>query len=99
MIEEKAFGSLDEKSRRFIQASIDRRDHLAREKEERQQRELTQAQKLAEEQRQRAEEKAQAARQLRTRFWIALTFAVVAVLAAIGAIIQFRQARQQTHLQ
>ncbi len=45
LIDEKAFGSLDEKSEQFIQASVDKRDRQKREKEEQRQRELEQERK------------------------------------------------------
>ncbi|MDJ0593370.1 MAG: hypothetical protein QNJ72_25855 [Pleurocapsa sp. MO_226.B13] len=45
LIDEKAFGSLDEKSEQFIKASVERRDRQKRKQEEQRQRELEQERK------------------------------------------------------
>ena len=83
----------------LVEASRNAIKKLEYEKEAARQLKLKQAQKLAEEQRQRAEEqrqraeeREQEARKLRNRLMIAITSAVVAVLAAIGAIFGFEYA-------
>lgn len=88
LIDEKAFGSLDEKSEQFIQVSVERRDRQEKEKEDARQRELEQAQALVAEQQQRAEIEHRAATRLR---WLVVGLAVVslgAVGTAVFAIIQ-----------
>ena len=73
----------------FLAQSETQRDQELHDKEERQQRELEQAQALAAEQRRRAEEQSRAARRL--RWWVG-AFGVVALLA-VGAVIYGRLQR------
>jgi len=93
---------LNELEIQFLDASVSLRDREARARKEIQERELAQARALADEQRaradaerQRAEEGASNARKLRTRFFAAATFAVVAFVAAAGFVVAYRSANAE----
>lgn len=78
-------GALNTQEREFLDASIEHREHEARERERQRQRELDAAQNLAQEQKRRAEEQTRAAKQLRRRaYFLASAVVLTVVLAGIA---------------
>ncbi len=86
-------GEINQAEEEFIQASIEVRDRIAREKEAQRQRELDHQRALAEEQRRRAETQIKAARRLR-RFIEGLVILLIIAVAAV--FIAFNQSNAST---
>ena len=89
---------LNELERAFLDASVTEKAREEKDKQERQQRELAQAQALAAEQKKRADDQARAAARLR-RFTLAMVVAsLLAVVAAVFAWTKQREAAQQARI-
>jgi WD40 repeat protein len=80
------FGGLSETDTQFLDASAADRDSRKQEKEERQQRELTQARDLATEQKKRADDQAKAAARQR---WLTMAMVLVSLVAVVAAVFFF----------
>jgi multidrug efflux pump subunit AcrA (membrane-fusion protein) len=96
---------LSEQERKFISASRQLREQLARDERERQEREIQAARKLAEEQKRRAElseqrvkEQKEAARKLRRRALAAAGAAAAAVIFLAVSLFMWRAAQEQAQL-
>ncbi len=89
LIDKKAFGSLDEKSEQFIQASVDWRDRQSEEKEEQERLLLETKQKLAEESKdkRRAEKKARLEEKRRVKQLRTGLIAMLLVAVSAGTIV------------
>ena len=89
---------LNELEREFLDASVTEKAREEKDKQERQQRELAQAQALAAEQKKRADDQARAAARLR-RFTLAMVVvSLLAVVAAVFAWTKQREAAQQARI-
>ncbi|MGD9050014.1 MAG: BTAD domain-containing putative transcriptional regulator, partial [Anaerolineae bacterium] len=90
--------ALNPLEREFLEASQERLQQLAAEREAQRQRELAAAQRLAETEKRRAEEQARASRRLR---WLAAGLGLLLLVALVSAFLALQQARraeQQTRL-